>query len=109
MNNCKNCGRDSVTCMCSTDEESYTSKTRPTYEQQKEDYYRSQKLKTYTGEPLSDINDIIFKFAEFCSKYTFKYADKKWYKKFPFTNFPHYYTTLELYELFRQGNSETVA
>ena len=55
-----------------------------------------------------EILDIV-EFAEFCSNYTYKQTDKKWYKNFPFANFPHYYTTLELYELFKQGRSETVA
>lgn len=58
---------------------------------------------------VEETEELIIEFAEFCSKYTFQYTDKKWYKRFPFANFPHYYTTLELYKIFKQGRSETVA
>jgi len=53
--------------------------------------------------------ELSIEFAQFCSKYTYNNYSKKWYRNFPLQNFPDYYTSFQLYEIFKRELFETVA
>ena len=57
---------------------------------------------------IEETEILLIEFAEFCSKYNFNYQEKNWYKRFPISNFPDYYTTLVLYEKFKRDVNQTI-